>query len=93
MGGPEREEGQAATTGSLDLSLLDTGCRGRVWGLCCVGQLRSDHTGFAEKGQQWSLWGRELGVCPRAEERGAERLSPGLHLGESRQDLKGVGGL
>lgn len=30
MGGPERGEGQAATTGSLDLSLRETGCRGRV---------------------------------------------------------------
>lgn len=39
MGGPEREEGQAATTGSLDLSLLETRCRGRVWGLCCVGSV------------------------------------------------------
>lgn len=37
--------------------------------------------------------GQGAGVCPGAEESWAERVSPGLHVRESRQDLKGVGGL
>lgn len=77
-----REEGQTSLTRTLNLSLLVTGCRGRVWGFWCVrsAALRS-HWLFRERAAVELRRAGKWGLCPKPRERWAE--SRGLFMGAS----------